>query len=113
MVTAGAGAQCWHAGGPTDSWSEEPEPWADGLALLPYSNAVHHDSPKRLRAPYRRMVAKGDLPPGSATEDGVGLHYVGTEFAEAVTVRPGARAWHLEPNGLGGCTERPIAARVI
>ena len=113
LAGAGAGGQCWHAGGPTSSWSEELEPCVDGLALLPYSNAVHHDSPKRLRAPYRRMVAKGDLPPGYATEDGVGLHYVGTELAEAVTVRPGARAWHLEPNGRGGCAERPIEPRVI
>jgi peptidase E len=113
LAGAGAGGQCWHAGGPTTSWSEELEPCTDGLALLPYSNAVHHDSPKRLRAPYRRMVAKGDLPPGYATEDGVGLHYVGTELAEAVTVRAGARAWHLRPNGRGGCTERPIDARPL
>jgi hypothetical protein len=34
-------------------------------------------------------VATGELPPGHATEDGVGLHYVGTELAEAVTVVPG------------------------
>jgi peptidase E len=113
LAGAGAGGQVWHAGGPTDSWSEELLPCADGLALLPYSNAVHHDSPKRLRAPYRRMVAKGQLPPGYATGDGVGLHYVGTQLAEAVTVRPGARAWHVEPNGVGGCTERPLPARPI
>lgn len=113
LAGAGAGGQCWHAGGPTASWSEELEPCADGLALLPYSNGVHHDSPKRLRAPYRRMVAKGQLPPGYATEDGVGLHYVGTELAEVVAVRPGARAWHLEPNGRGGCIERPVEARLI
>lgn len=113
LAGAGAGGQVWHAGGPTDSWSGEPEPCADGLALLPASFGVHHDSPKRLRAPYRRMVAKGQLPPGYATEDGVGLHYVGTELAEVVTVRPGAKAWHLEPNGLGGCTERPVEARPL
>jgi hypothetical protein len=53
---------------------------------------VHHDSPKRLRAPYRRMVARGELTSGYATEDGVGLHFIGTEFEEAVTVRPGAQA---------------------
>ena len=114
LAGAGAGGQCWHAGGPTDSWSTgELEPCADGLALLPYSNAVHRDPATRLSAPYRRMVAAGDLPPGYATEDGVGLHYVGTELAEAVTVRPGARAWHLEPTGFGRCAERPVEARLL
>jgi peptidase E len=110
---AGAGSQCWHSGGPTDAWSEHLEPFPQGLGLLPFSNGVHHDSPQRLRAPYRRMVARGELPPGYATEDGVGLHYVGTELAEAVTVRPKARAWYLAPNGRGGCTESPVDTRVL
>jgi peptidase E len=113
LTGSGAGSQCWHTGGPTDAWSEELQPCTEGLGLLPFSNAVHHDSPRRLRAPYRRMVARGELPPGHATEEGVGLHYVGTELAEAVTVRPKARAWHLEPNGRGGCAERAIDARVL
>jgi hypothetical protein len=81
--------------------------------MLPFSNGVHHDSPRRLRAPYRRMVARGELGPGYATEDGVGLHYVGTELEEAVSIRPTAKAWQLRPNGLGGCTEEPIATRVL
>jgi peptidase E len=114
LAGSGAGSQVWHAGGPTTAWSGDLlQPCADGLGLLPYSNAVHHDSPQRPRAPYRRMVAKGELGPGYATEDGVGLHYVGTELTEVVTVREKARAWHLEPNGLGGCAERPIEARLI
>ena len=48
-----------------------------------------------------------ELPPGYATEDGVGLHFVGTELEEAVTVRAGARAWHLRPNGHGAAAPRP------
>ena len=78
LTGSGAGSQVWHAGGPTRSLSDQLEPYADGLGLLPFSNGVHHDSPRRLRAPYRRMVARGELPPGYATEDGVGLHFVGT-----------------------------------
>jgi peptidase E len=114
LAGAGAGSQVWHAGGPTDAWSaDQPEPCADGLALLPYSNAVHHQASQRLHEPYRRMVARGELPPGYATEDGVGLHYVGTDLAEAVTVRANARAWLLAPNARGGCAERPIAPRVL
>ena len=113
LAGSGAGSQCWHAGGPTGSWSDQLEPCAHGLGLLPFSNGVHHDSPQRLRAPYRRMVARGELPPGYATEDGVGLHYIGDELAEAVTVRPTAKAWRLRPNGLGGCTEEPVETRLI
>lgn len=113
LAGSGAGSQCWHAGGPTDSWSEELLPFRGGLGLLPFSNGVHHASPGRRRAPYRRMVARGELPPGYATEDGVGLHYVGEELVEAVTVREGARAWKLSPDGRGGCREKPLETRLI
>jgi peptidase E len=113
LAGSGAGSQVWHAGGPTASWSDQLEPFRDGLGLLPFSNGVHHDSPRRLRAPYRRMVARGELPPGYATEDGVALHFVGTELAEAVTVRPKAKAWRLEPNLRGGCSEQPVPTRLL
>jgi len=113
LTGSGAGSQIWHSGGPTGSLSEQLEPLADGLGLLPFSNGVHHDSPRRLRAPYRRMVARGELIPGYATEDGVGLHFVGTGLEEAVTVRAGAQAWHLRPNGRGGCTESPVETRAL
>lgn len=113
LTGSGAGSQVWHAGGPTTSLSDQLEPLTDGLGFLPYSNGVHHDSPRRLRAPYRRMVARGELFPGYATEDGVGLHFIGTVLEEAVTVRSGAMAWHLRPNGRGGCAETPVEARLL
>jgi peptidase E len=120
VVLAGpsAGSQCWHVGGPTDAWSP-PESgqlhaFTDGLGLLPYSNSVHDDHlTQSRRAGYRALVAKGELPAGYATEDGVGLHYIGTELAEAVTVRPSAKAWRVDPDGSGGVTQRPVAARPI
>jgi len=119
VVLAGpsAGSLCWHVGGPTDAWSPEPSdelrPFTDGLALLPFSNGVHDDLGGQRRSAYRAMVASGELPGGYATEDGVGLHYLGTELAEAVTVRPGARAWRVQADGAGGCVERPITPRPI
>ena len=116
VVLAGpsAGSLCWHVGGPTDSWSDRLDPFTDGLALLPHSNGVHDDlAGQPRRATYRRLVASGALPGGYATEDGVGLHYLGTELAEAVTVRPGARAWRVDPDGRGGLTERAITPRPI
>ena len=51
VVLAGssAGSICWHAGGTTDSFGPELRPVTDGLALIPASNSVHHDSePQRI-----------------------------------------------------------------
>lgn len=116
VVLAGpsAGSLCWHVGGPTDSWSDRLDPFTEGLALLPFSNGVHDDlTDQPRRDTYRRLVAAGALPAGYATEDGVGLHYRGTDLAEAVTVRPGARAYRVDPDDHGGWTERAITPREI
>jgi hypothetical protein len=53
------------------------------------------------------------VPAGYASEDGVGLHYVGTDLHEAVTVAPGKQAWWVEPAANGGFRERPIEVRQI
>jgi hypothetical protein len=53
------------------------------------------------------------LPAGYASEDGVGLHYVGTELHEAVSVRADANAWWVETDGHGGYRDQPIVARSI
>jgi peptidase E len=95
-----AGSLCWHLGGPTDSFRDALDPFTDGLGLLPYSNGVHDDlDDQPRRTTYRRLVADGTLPPGYASEDGVGLHYVGVALREAVSVRRGARAWWVDRDG--------------
>jgi hypothetical protein len=48
------------------------------------------------------------LPPGYATEDGVGLHYVDGELHEAVSVLADARAWYVTADG-----DREIVPRLI
>jgi peptidase E len=116
VVLAGpsAGSLCWHVGGVTDSWSDQLDPFTAGLGFLPYSNGVHDDlADQPRRSTYRRAIARGDLPAGYATEDGVGLHYVGAALAEAVTVRPEAKAWWVERGGRRGWTERAVETRVI
>jgi peptidase E len=109
-----AGSLCWHLGGPTDSFSDALDPFTDGIGLLPYSNGVHDDfAAQPRRRVYRQMVADGIFTSGYATEDGVGLHYLDAKLAEAVRIRPGKRAWQVEPDGDGGWCEQEIPARDI
>ncbi len=109
-----AGSLCWHRGGVTDSFGDALDPFTDGLGFLPYSNGVHDDfDGQPRRHVYRRLVAEGALPAGYASEDGVGLHYIGTELREAVTIVPGQRAWWIEPAPRGGFRQQPIDPRPI
>jgi peptidase E len=116
VVLAGtsAGSLCWHVGGPTDSFSDELDCWSGGMALLPFSNGVHDDAPDQpRRTTYRAAVARRELPAGYATEDGVGLHYVGTELHEAVSVRAGATAWWVAAGGDGEHVEERVGTRYL
>ena len=116
VVLAGpsAGSLCWHLGGPTDSFGDSLDPFTDGLGFVPYSNGVHDDfDGQRRRQAYRQLVAGGPLPAGYASEDGVGLHYVGTQLREAVSILPGKRAWWVEPSADAGYAEEPIESRLI
>jgi peptidase E len=113
VVLAGvsAGSLCWHAGGTTDSFGPDLRPVTDGLALVPHSNGVHHDSEPRRRPAYHRLVADGTLPAGYATDDGAGLVYRGTELVEAVADRPGAAAYRVERGPDGDAVETRIEPR--
>lgn len=115
VVLAGqsAGALCWHSGGNTDSFGPELRPLKDGLGLLPYSCGVHYDSDPQRRPLLHASVGSGELPDGYAADEGVGLHYVGTEFVQAVTYRRNARAWRIEGDGSGGAKETPIEPRQL
>ncbi|WP_344829584.1 peptidase E [Actinocorallia longicatena] len=115
VVLAGqsAGALCWHSGGNTDSHGPELRTLEDGLGMLPYSCGVHYDSEPRRRPLLHEAVGSGRLPTGYAADEGVALHYVGTEFVQAVTYRPGAMAWKVEADGSGGAKETPIEPRQL
>ncbi|NAS22849.1 type 1 glutamine amidotransferase-like domain-containing protein [Herbidospora sp. NEAU-GS84] len=106
-----AGALCWHVGGNTDSFGPELRPWAEGLGLLPYSCGVHYNSDVQRRDLLQRSVASGELPDGYAADEGVALHYVGTEFIQAVTVDPNGYAYRIERDGEEGVKEFRIEPR--
>jgi peptidase E len=106
-----AGSICWHVGGTTDSYGPELRPVTDGLALLPYSNAVHYDTEEQRRPLFQSLVADRTLPAGFATDDGVGLLYRGTELVEAVSEEDGKGAYRVEESGNGTALETRLDTR--
>jgi peptidase E len=57
-------------------------------------------------------VGGGRLPDGWAADDGVALHFVGSDLAEVVASRPEARAYRLERTA-DGATETELATRYL
>ena len=100
LAGVSAGALCWFDEGVTDSFHPTAlRPIHGLLGFLEGSFCPHYDSEEQRRPLYRRFVAEGTLAPGYAADDGVGLHFVGTDFAEAVSFKPGAAAWRVAPAG--------------
>ena len=93
-----AGMICWFEGGVTDSFGPQLE-GMECLGFLPGSACPHYDGEERRRPRYHELVATGNLRAGIAADDGVALHYVGTELTEIVTCRPGASAYRVTADG--------------
>ena len=108
VLTGGsAGMICWFEASVTDSCGPQLEGLRDGLGFLPGSACPHYDGEERRRPRYRELV-DGGFPPGVAAEDGVAVRYEGTELAEVVTCRPGARAYRVEPGAETPLDTRPV-----
>jgi peptidase E len=110
LTGVSAGSICWHVGGTTDSFGPDLRPVTDGLALVPFSNGVHYDSEEQRRPLYQALIADGTLPAGYATDDGAGVLYRGTDFAEAVSECDGAAAYFVAKTGTG-VTETRLETR--
>jgi peptidase E len=108
-----AGSLCWHVGGPTDSFGPQLRPVTDGLAFVPYGNGVHYDSEAERRPLLHRMVADGVLPTSYATDDGVALHYDGTDLAAVVSRVPDARAYRAERDRNGEVRETVLTPTLL
>jgi hypothetical protein len=67
---------------------------------------VHYDSEAQRRPFFQRLIAEGAMPTGYATDDGVGLHYLGTELIEAVSEVRGKGAYLVRREGDGAVEER-------
>jgi peptidase E len=113
LTGVSAGSLCWHVGGTTDSFGPALRPLTNGLALLPWSNSVHHDADPGRRPLFRSLVADGTLPSGFATDDGAGLLYRGTSMVEALAERGDAGAYRVERRPDGTVAETPLDVRRI
>ncbi|HET7475809.1 MAG TPA: peptidase E [Dermatophilaceae bacterium] len=113
VVLAGvsAGSICWFRGGTTDSFGPQLRAVTDGLGLLPYGNGVHHDSEPGRRPLVHRLVGDQTLPTTYCTDDGVGLHFRGTELVEAVAEVDGKGAYVVSRDRSGQVTEERIHPR--
>src|SRR6478672_3885063 len=94
---ASAGMICWFEHGVTDSFGPELAAM-DCLGFLPGSACPHYDGEAQRRPRYRALV-DGGLAEGIAADDGVAVHYVGTEISEIVTCRPGTAAYRVTREG--------------
>jgi dipeptidase E len=110
VVLAGwsAGMICWFEAGVTDSFGPQLAGMRDGLGFLPGSACPHYDGEGERRPVYTRLVAEEGFPPGLAADDLVALRFDGTELAEVVSSREGARAYRVTATG-----EEPIEPRVL
>jgi dipeptidase E len=92
-----AGMICWFEHGVTDSFGPELAA-TECLGFLPGSACPHYDGEEQRRPRYRALVDDG-LPEGLAADDGVGLHFTGTELTEIVSCRRGAAAYRVTRSG--------------
>jgi peptidase E len=113
VVLAGvsAGSICWHSSGTTDSFGPDLVPITNGLGFVPYSNGVHYDAEAQRRPLFHKLIGDGALPAGYATDNGVGVHYRGTEFVEAVADRDNVAAYWVERTADGAVSETRIEPR--
>ena len=106
-----AGALCWFTSA-LSGFHEGPARALTGLGLLPASLAVHyHEEPGR-RQGYLDAVAAG-MVPGYGAGDSAALHFVGTEFVEAVSSRQQARAAFVGRDRRGAVSEQELAVRFL
>ena len=110
IVLAGvsAGSICWFEAGVTDSFRAELDA-LECLGFLPGSNCPHYDGEAQRRPAYHRLVRDG-FAAGVAADDGCGLVFHGTELADVISSRDGARAYRVELAG-GDVRETPLDAR--
>jgi peptidase E/ketosteroid isomerase-like protein len=93
-----AGAICWYEDGfknpKDDIWRR-----IACLGFLEGSFCPHYDKRGELRTAYRKMISSGELDSGYGVQDGVALHYIGTELKHVISSNQGAKAFYVRKSG--------------
>ena len=101
-----AGAICWYEDGfknpKDDVWRR-----ICCLGFLEGSFCPHYDKRGELRKAFRKMISSGELDSGYGVQDGVALHYIGTELKHVVSSAAGAKAFYVRKSGFR-VTEKEI-----
>ncbi len=109
MCGPSAGSLCWFGEG-LSAFHGAPRA-IRGLGVLPYSNCVHYDAEPARREEYHRAIAEG-MSAGYAVEDGVALHFRGTQLERVVSSRPEGRAFAVRKHGRQ-VRETPLPAEYL
>jgi dipeptidase E len=106
-----AGSICWFEQGLTDSIPGSLTS-LKCLGWLKGSNCPHYDGEVERRPSYHRLLAKGLIKPGLATEDSVCAHYQNEKLIEVVNSVAGKRAYNLTKKAKK-VIESPIEPRFL
>ena len=112
MAGLSAGSICWFEEGLSDFFPGELNV-VKALGLLSGSHNPHYDGEPLRRPRYRELIAQGAVSDGIAADDGVALHYRGTELHAVVSSRPEGAAYRVRNTGEGVEEERiePVRLR--
>jgi dipeptidase E len=113
MTGLSAGSLCWFETGTTDSFGNGLAPLSGGLGFVPGSHSPHYDSEATRRPRYHELVARGDLPPGYAADDGAALVFDGPDLIDVVSSRPNARAYRVDVGQDGVAAETVVSTRYL
>lgn len=107
-----AGSICWFESCITDSFPPKMLP-LKCTGFLKGSASTHYSSRPDRAGAFRELIATGVIEgPGIATDDGVGLHYIGDKLHEVVSIDEKAMAY-IVTRTPEGYDETPLKARLI
>lgn len=112
LVGVSAGFVCWFEECVTDSlpgrYSVLP-----CLGLLPGSACPHYDGQGGRPAAYHRLLSAGEISPGYACDDSVGLHFKDGKLLRAIASNGKSFAYQLSLDGEGKVCEDRIQPDVL
>jgi dipeptidase E len=93
-----AGAVCWFAEGLSDAFADRLVS-VKGLGLLAGSACPHYNSELDRRPTFQGMIARGEIGPGIAIDDGATVHFHGANPSAVVAARPESNAYRIASTG--------------